>query len=123
MSEFTELVKSKGRAIKCEAAPGENGGHAGLILLVEEDKDRIILGRTDATFKTAKEAVAKMKETVDTIRNGKPEPEVEPEPVPRVESGFVIDPPLEPKKEPVAKKPPGKRKRKRKPRKRKGDDA
>ena len=77
MSSVVKLIKTKGSAIKCEAEVGKNGGHAGLIVLIEEDKERAVLGRTDPTFKTAKEAVSKMKETVATIRDGVPEPEVE----------------------------------------------
>ncbi len=109
MSHFTKMIKTKGGSIKCEAAPGKNGGHAGLILLVEEDKDRIVLGRTDATYKSAKAAVDAMKDTVDVVRNGVREPVVKEE-----EAKSTI-PPTSP-----VEKEPRKKKSKRKSRKRKG---
>lgn len=102
MSNFVKLIKTKGDAIRCEAAPGENGGHAGLIVLVEKDKERAVLGRTDPTFKSAKAAVDKMKETVDAVRNGVPEPLAEEEPV------------LEATPEPTKEKPRKRRSRKKK---------
>jgi len=111
MSEFIKLVKEKGSAIRCEAEMSEGFGHAGLIVLVEEDKERAILGRTDPTFKTAKQAVDAMKDTVDSIRNGVPDLAAEEEPE---------IPPAPPVEEPKKEVP--KRKRKRKPRKRKGGE-
>ena len=107
MSSVVKLIKTKGDAIKCEAEMSEGFGHAGLIVLVENDKERAILGRTDPTFKTAKQAVDAMKETVETIRNGVPEPIVEEEP--KVEPSIPLPPPIE-------KKP----RKKRKSRKKKG---
>ena len=107
-----KIIKEQGSAIRCESELGEGGDHAGLIMLINEDKDRIILGRTDPTFKTAKAAVDAMKDTVDTIQNGKPAPHVET----AVPASPV--PPPEPEKAPEEKKP-RKRKPKRKPRRKK----
>ena len=106
-----KIIKAKGDAIRCESEMGEDKGHAGLIIMINDDKERVVIARTDPAFKSASAAVTVMKQTVDEIRNGKPETEVE-----EILKTVVLPPPEVKLEEP--KKP---RKPRRKPSKKKGE--
>ena len=48
-----EEIREMGDAVKCESTAGEGGGHAGVIVLDDNGKKKI-LGQTDPTFKTTR---------------------------------------------------------------------
>jgi len=65
-----KIIKESGKAIKCEAEPGNGDNHSGVIVFMGS-AGREVLGRTDPSFESAEGAVTAMEKTVDTIRSRK----------------------------------------------------